>query len=192
MNMSRFEQQADKAAANSKAAKELKDKEAKEAKEKKDKFDSLMKKAAELETEQKFTEAMTCLQQAKPLATPQALQSVDQKINGLRLKLSQGNLFDMEPAPQPVQTPTASRPQPVPGYVPQNGQPIYNGQAHPGYNGTGNNGRQAVGQQMMNYPPEPEPEMAIVADYPAHREGEYDQYPDFPYQTNNMYNPQNI
>jgi len=37
-NMSNFEQQAEKAAANSKAAKELKDKEAKDAKEKKEKF----------------------------------------------------------------------------------------------------------------------------------------------------------
>ncbi len=207
LNMSQFEKQADKAAEHSKAAKELKDKEAKDAKEKKEKFDSLMKKVAELETGQKLAEAMTCLQQAKLLATPQALQSVDQKINGLRLKLSQGNLFGMEPAPQPVQVPVANRqqpvmqpqpavqqpiPQPVQGYVPQNGQQVYRPQTQPGYNNaTGNNGWQATGQQVMDYPPEPEPEMVINTGYPAHREGEYDQYPDFPYQSNHMYNPQN-
>lgn len=208
-NMSRFEQQADKAAANSKASKEIKDKEAKEAKEKKEQFDKLMKKAGELETEQKHSEALTNYQQARRLATPQVLQSVDQKINGLKTKMSQGNLFGMEqvtpsrqeqpqqvqPAQQPVQQPMFQQPVTQPmqqpsanGYATQKGQPVYGQQHQPSYNHLGN--RPPV---VETYTPEPEPEFAIATDYPAHREGEYDQYPDFPgYTGNNMYNPQNL
>jgi PRTRC genetic system protein E len=134
-NMSRFEEQADKVAANSKAVKEQKEKEAKEAKEQKEKFDKLMKKAVELETERKFGDALSTLKQAKGFATAETGKSVDEKMNALRMKMSQGSLFGIEP----------------------------------------------------------EPELALAADYSVHREGEYDGYPDFPgYSNNNRYNHQNV
>lgn len=64
-----------------------------------------------------------------------------------------------------------------------NGQPVYNGQ--PAYN----HYNQPV---MSNESRETEPAFAINADYSTHREGEYDQYPDFPgYPENNTYNHQN-
>jgi PRTRC system protein E len=77
VNMNRFEQQADKAAINSKAAKELKEKEAKEDKEKKEKYEKLMKSVAELEAGRKYDEALANLKQARTFATPQAVKSVD-------------------------------------------------------------------------------------------------------------------
>lgn len=216
-NMSQFEQQADKAAANSKAAKELKDKEAKEAKEKKDKYEKLMKSVAELEAVQKHNEALAALKQARTFATPQAVKTVDEKINAVRMKMNQGNLFEtlpeqpqpqvQTPQPQQIQQPVQqpiSQPmntqqaynngqqaavQPANGYANgnyppvNNGQPVYNGQ--PAYN----HYNQPV---MSNESRETEPAFAINADYSTHREGEYDQYPDFPgYPENNTYNHQN-
>lgn len=238
-NMSQFEQQADKAAANSKAAKELKDKEAKDAKEKKDKYEKLMKTAAELEAAQKHSEALAALKQARTFATQQAVKTVDERINALRMKMNQGSLFETLPEqPQPqVQTlqpqqvqaaqpqqATQSQPQQIqqPVYQPISQpvqQPINTQQAY-------NNGQQAVvqpanGYTNGNYPPanngqpvyngqpaaynnhynqpvmpdecgETEPAFAVNADYSTHREGEYDQYPDFPgYPENNTYNQQN-
>ena len=125
-NMSRFEQQADKAAANSKAAKELKDKEAKEAKDKKEKFDKHLKAATELEAEKKYPEALASLQQARPFATAQAVKQVDEKIKALKIKTGQGSLFDVETAVQTkqVQQPIQQEQQPAPGNtVQQGGQP---------------------------------------------------------------------
>lgn len=225
-NMSQFEQQADKAGANSKAAKELKDKEAKEAKEKKDKYEKLMKASTELEAAQKHSEALATLKQARTFATQQAVKTVDERINAVRMKMNQGNLFETLPEqPQPqVQTPQPQQvqpaqpqqiQQPIPQPVQQqmntqpvyyngqqavvqlandytngnyppvnNGQPVYNGQ--PAYN---NNYNQPV---MPDECGETEPVFAVNADYSTHREGEYDQYPDFPgYPENNTYNQQN-
>ena len=240
INMSRFEEQAEKAAANSKAAKELKDKEAKEAKEKKDKFDKLMKKAEELEKEQKITEALNNLQQARGVATPQAIKSVDEKITAIKFNMRQGSLFETEPVPTPQQQvppvqvtqvqPSAPIPQTVPQPVQQLNQPpvcqqpvnanhVTNGspqltpqpvqqtpvtQANGNYPPQGNSGQlfaqapvQAAppnGQSSVAFIPDPEPPVVMTVDYSAHREGEYDQYPDFPgYPDNNtMYNHQNI
>ncbi len=223
-NMKLFEEQADKASANSKAAKEQKDKAAKEAKEKKDKFDKLMKKATELETEQKLNEAITTLKQAKSFAATDTMKGVDEKINALRMKMSQGSLFAMEEPPQTqqvantnpqqqVQQPTATTQQPIQqtginGYVIQNGNPLVQQQqplqqpVPQNMNGNGQymqyssaiNGQQSFNPQPVTEVfPEPEPDLAMAADYSAHREDEYDQYPDFPgYSNNNMYNPQNV
>jgi PRTRC genetic system protein E len=239
-NMSRFEEQAEKAAANSKAAKELKDKEAKEAKEKKEKFDKLMKKATDLESEQKLTEALNTLQQARAVATPQAIKSVDEKITAIKFNMRQGSLFEMEPVPAPQQpepaVPVAQVQQPIPVAQPvmqpvqqPNQPPVYqqpvnanivangNGQVmfqpqqempivqvngnFPPENGGGQLFTQAPvqaanqnGQASMAFIPDPEPPVVMTVDYSAHREGEYDQYPDFPgYPENNtMYNHQNI
>lgn len=243
-NMSQFEKQAEKAAANSKASKELKDKAAKEAKEKKDKFDKLMKKAEELEKEQKLSEALTNLQQARTVATQQAIKTVDEKIAAIKFKLRQGSLFDEKPdvqqqnipvnQPQPVfqPQPITQQPiqqQPVNGYPIQNGnvpvqqitqQPVQLPLQQPtlqSMNGNGQymqyssaiNGQQAYSQPQtqpqnnngaifnrqpaIDFEVDPEPQPVFTADYTAHREGEYDQYPDFPgYSNNNMSNHQNM
>jgi len=90
--------------------KNQKDKKAKEAKEKKEKFDKLMKKASDLETEQKFSEALINVKQARTFATPQAIKSVDEKISALRMKIGQGSLFAAE---QQVQPETQQQPEPV-------------------------------------------------------------------------------
>ncbi len=231
-NMKLFEEQADKAAANSKATKEQKEKAAKEAKEKKEKFDKLMKKADELETEQKLNDALNTLKQAKAIATTDAIKGVDEKINALRMRMSQGSLFAMEEPPQTQQVantnpqqqvvqPTATTQQPIQqtgmnGYVVQNvnppvqqQQPVQTAVSQPAQqpipqnmNGNGQymqyssaiNGQQSYNTQLqaeVNIDIEPQP--VFTADYSAHREGEYDQYPDFPgYSNNNMYNPQNV
>lgn len=72
---------------------------------------------------------------------------------------------------------------------------------------TGQNGQQPVYAQPQarpvtpyNYPynelpvediiADNEPALEMTVDYSAHREGEYDRYPDFPgYANNNMYHP---
>lgn len=230
-NMSQFEQQADKAAANSKAEKEKKDKEDKEAKEKKEKFDKLMKRASELEAEQKYADAITNLKQARTFATQQAIKAVDEKISTIRMKTNQGSLFEMESAPEPQQQQSAqvaqavqpqiplqqtmpvSQPQPMvqqpvingnnvnnvqpiqqpPVQVvngnsyqaPNNPQPIYQQpQAQPQYSNVPVYGGSSAEEYM------PEPPLEMNGGYAAHRDGEYDQYPDFPgYPNNNpMYN----
>ncbi|MFR3216411.1 MAG: PRTRC system protein E [Dysgonomonas mossii] len=230
INMSQFEEQADKAAANSKATKEQKDKVAKEAKEKKEKFDKLMKKASEQETELKFADALASLKQARTFAASQEIKSVDEKINALRMKMRQGSLFEMEPAPVPqvpsIQTSQPQETQQVQQSIPQAvQQPVYPQHANVNMNGgqqivqqpvqqngygngnypSNNNGQQLFtpyteqpqqnntivnnGQSPIGLIPDPEPVPAFVADYSAHREGEYDQYPDFPgYPANTMYN----
>lgn len=204
--MKLFEEQAEKAAANSKATKELKDKAAKEAKEKKDKFDKLMKKATELETEHKLNDAITTLKQAKSYATADAMKGVDEKINALRMKMSQGSLFGMEEATQPqlpqlqqieqpqkitVQPPIQQAvQQPVQQPIPQN----MNGNGQYMQYSSAINGQQSYNPQPpAEVNPDIEPQPVFTADYSAHREGEYDQYPDFPgYSNNNMYNTQNV
>jgi PRTRC genetic system protein E len=215
-NMSQFEQQADKAAANSKAEKEKKDKETKEAKEKKEKFDKFMKKASELEAEQKYADAIANLKQARTLATQQAVKAVDEKISAIRAKTNQGSLFEMGPVPvpqpqtQPAQviqpvaqtqmppqpTMPISQPQPMVqqplmngnGYqAPNNPQPVYQQpQAEPQYNNV------SVYEALPAEEDIPEPPLEVNGGYAAHREGEYDSYPDFPgYPNNNMFNHQN-
>lgn len=103
-NMSQFEKQADKTAANSKATKEAKSKEDKETKEKKERYDKHIKKAGEQEIAGNLSEAMTSLQQARLSAGEKDLKTVDEKIAALRGKMSQGSLFEVETvAPQPAQ-----------------------------------------------------------------------------------------
>lgn len=199
-NMSQFEQQADKAAANSKAQKELKDRAAKETREKKEKFDKYMKTASGHESGQKYSEALTALGQARGFATPEGLKTVDEKIKAVKMKLNQGSLFEMEmpvqqPQPQapPVNTvgqPMQSVPaQPVNGYAGQNGQqPVY---AQPQLQPMAHN-YPYNGQPMAEVFPETEPPLVMAADYSTHREDEYDQYPDFPGYSNNLFNHQNV
>ena len=103
-NMVEFEKQADKAAANSKAAKDAKAKENKEEKEKREKYEKHMKKAEELIAAKNHKDAVSALQQARMYATADKQKEVDEKIAEQKKAMSQGSLFDMmeeAPAPQP-------------------------------------------------------------------------------------------
>ncbi len=103
-NMVEFEKQADKAAANSKAAKDAKAKESKEKREKYEKYEKHMKKAEELIAAKNHKDAITTLQQARMYATADKQKEVDEKIAEQKKAMNQGSLFDMmeeAPAPQP-------------------------------------------------------------------------------------------
>ncbi len=114
-NMAAFEKQTDKAAANSKGAKNEKAQADKDEKLKKEKYDGFMKKAEELETAGNLDGALTQLQQARLHATDKTTKTVDEKIAALKAKASQGSLFGDSPAPPaaiPI-TPEQSAPQPA-------------------------------------------------------------------------------
>ena len=116
-NLMEFEKQADKAAANSKAAKDAKAKETKEEKEKREKYEKHMKKAEELITAKNHKDAITALQQARMYATADKQKEVDEKIAAQRKAMNQGSLFEMmeeTPAPAPqVAQPQNVAPQPA-------------------------------------------------------------------------------
>ena len=116
-NLMEFEQQADKAAANSKAAKDAKAKETKEEKEKREKYEKHMKKAEELITAKNHKDAITALQQARMYATADKQKEVDEKIAAQKKAMNQGSLFEMmeeTPAPAPqVAQPQNVAPQPA-------------------------------------------------------------------------------
>lgn len=91
----------------------------------------------------------------------------------------------------------------VNGYVVQNGNPpISQPQQQPVQQSMNGNGQYMQYQSAINGNQQPqaqsraaelnfdmEPQPVFTADYSAHREGEYDQYPDFPgYSNNEMYN----
>lgn len=129
-NMAQFEAQADKAAANSKAAKEEKAKETKEEKEKREKYEKHLKKAEELIAAGKHSEAVTALGQARLHAKPQDLKKIDGMVEEQKKAMNKGSLFELmdEPAPQaqPQQPPQAqAQPRPMaapvqqPPYPPQ-------------------------------------------------------------------------
>lgn len=126
-NMVEFEKQADKAAANSKAAKDAKAKETKEEKEKREKYEKHMKKAEELITAKNHKDAITALQQARMYATADKQKEVDEKIAAQKKAMNQGSLFEMmdetpAPAPQTVQPQTVA-PQPAQQPMQQTIQP---------------------------------------------------------------------
>ena len=111
-NMAQFEAQADKAAANSKAAREAKSKESKEEREKREKYEKLMKKAEEMTTAKNYREALNLLGQAKSHANEAQLKGIEEKIQAV------DNL--MERQPQPEQQPVVqNRTQPQPQQVMQ-------------------------------------------------------------------------
>ena len=116
-NLMEFEKQADKAAANSKAAKDAKAKETKEEKEKREKYEKHMKKAEELITAKNHKDAITALQQARMYATADKQKEVDEKIAAQKKAMNQGSLFEMmeeTPAPAPqVAQPQNVAPQPA-------------------------------------------------------------------------------
>lgn len=125
-NMVQFEAQADKAAANSKAAKEAKSKESKEEREKREKYEKLIKKAEEMTTAKNYREALNLLGQAKSHANEAQLKGIEEKIQAVDKEMNKGSLFDlMERQPQPEQQPLVqNRTQPQPQQVMQP-QPAY-------------------------------------------------------------------
>lgn len=133
-NMAQFEAQADKAAADSKAAKEEKAKETKEEKEKREKYEKHLKKAEELIAAGKHSEAVSALGQARLHAKPQDLKKIDSMVEEQKKAMNKDSLFELmdEPAPQPQPQPqqqpqpmaaTAQQPQPRPMAVPMQ-QPL--------------------------------------------------------------------
>ncbi len=107
-NMVEFEKQADKAAANSKAAKDAKSKETKEEKEKREKYEKHFKKAEELIAAKNHKDAITALQQARLYAKADDQKKVDEMIAAQKKAMNQGSLFEMmeeasAPAPQVTQ-----------------------------------------------------------------------------------------
>ena len=112
-NMAQFEAQADKAAADSKAAKEEKAKETKEEKEKREKYEKHLKKAEELIAAGKHSEAVSALGQARLHAKPQDLKKIDSMVEEQKKAMNKGSLFELmdEPAPQPQPQPYPPQPQ---------------------------------------------------------------------------------
>ena len=92
-NMAQFEAQADKAAADSKAAKEEKAKETKEEKEKREKYEKHLKKAEELIAAGKHSEAVSALGQARLHAKPQDLKKIDSMVEEQKKAMNKGSLF---------------------------------------------------------------------------------------------------
>ena len=140
-NMAQFEAQADKAAADSKAAKEEKAKETKEEKEKREKYEKHLKKTEELIAAGKHSEAVTALGQARLHAKPQDLKKIDSMVEEQKKAMNKGSLFELmdEPVPQAQSQP---RPQPMAATAQQRQQP----QPQP----------MAVSVQQPPYPPQPQ------------------------------------
>ena len=127
-NMAQFEAQADKAAADSKAAKEEKAKETKEEKEKREKYEKHLKKAEELIAAGKHSEAVSALGQARLHAKPQDLKKIDSMVEEQKKAMNKGSLFELmdEPAPQPQPQPQPQAPRPIAGQPqrPMTAQPL--------------------------------------------------------------------
>lgn len=99
-NMAEFEQQAEVAAANSKAVKEAKAAEAKEKKERREKHDRQMKKTDELIASKNYKEALTVLQQMRADASEDELKAIDEKLDKVREGMCQGSLFGEDESDQ--------------------------------------------------------------------------------------------
>ena len=104
--MAQFEAQADKAAANSKAAREAKSKESKEEREKREKYEKLMKKAEEMTTAKNYREALNLLGQAKSHANEAQLKGIEEKIQAVDKEMNKGSLFDLMERQAPTGTAT--------------------------------------------------------------------------------------
>ncbi len=159
-NMAQFEAQADKAAANSKAAREAKSKESKEEREKREKYEKLMKKAEEMTTAKNYREALNLLGQAKSHANEAQLKGIEEKI---------GLWMPQQPEQQPVRQPL----QPHPHYASQNtgsGQDMYGMPPATG------------GWQDESFLQEDEQQQLYFSDseQPAYNPKDYEDYIDFP------------
>lgn len=148
VNLETFEKQAEQATAQSKATKSVNDKESKEAREKREKREKLFKRAEEAFAAGRHSEAITCFKQAKVLADADKQREIEERIQEVQKKSSEGSLFaEAVPQTQPISQ------QPV---IPL--QPTISHQ--PSVNGA-TNGQQADGQMQMFAPqPMPQPQMA--------------------------------
>lgn len=142
-NMAQFEAQADKAAANSKAAKEEKAKETKEEKEKREKYEKHLKKAEELIAAGNHKEAVTALGQTRLYAKPQDQKKIDGMVEEQKKAMNKGSLFELMDEPAPQAQPQ-QQPQPMAATAQQPQQP----QAQPR--------PMAAPVQQPSYPPQPQ------------------------------------
>lgn len=92
-NLETFEQQARLTATQGKATGTANDKKTKEAREKQEKMEKLLKRAEEAFTAGKYSEATTCLRQAKVLADTDRQKQIEARIQEVQKESSQGCLF---------------------------------------------------------------------------------------------------
>ena len=125
-NMAQFEAQTEKAASESKVAKDAKAKETKEEKEKREKYEKHLKKAEELIAAGNHKDAVTALGQARLYAKPQDQKKIDEMLEQQKKAMNRGSLFELMeelPAPQQLRSQppaaTAQQPQPAPHCPPQ-------------------------------------------------------------------------
>ncbi len=112
INLEQFEKQAQATASKTKSEKPKLDKEANEGKEKRENYEKCLKKADELTSVKRHSEALTYLKQAKTFATPMQLTDLAKKIKATELVLTQGSLFGTEETPEVQHVP--QQPQPIP------------------------------------------------------------------------------
>ena len=99
MNLEAFEKQAEKAAAESKAAQPAAKKETKEEREK---LEKLLKKADESVAARQYSNALIWLRQAERLAPTKRLAEIKQKMEEVQRKNDEGSLFASMPEPNPT------------------------------------------------------------------------------------------
>lgn len=112
MNLEAFEKQAEKAAAESKAAQPAAKKETKEERERREKLEKLLKKADESAAARQYSNALIWLRQAERLAPAERQAEIKQKMEEMQRKNDEGSLFASMPEPQPV-VPIPSTVQPI-------------------------------------------------------------------------------
>lgn len=148
VNLETFEKQAEQATAQSKATKSANDKESKEAREKREKREKLFKRAEEAFAAGRHSEAIACFRQAKILADADKQKEIEERIQEVQKKSSEGSLF----------AEAISQTQPIPQQPVIPLQPTISQQLS--VNGA-TNGQQANGQMQMFAPqPMPQPQMA--------------------------------
>lgn len=178
VNLTEFEKQADKAAADSKAlksAKSPKEKESKEAKDKRERYEKHMKKAEEQMSAKDYDGAILSLQQARLIAIEEQVPKIDEKIAAAKAAQSQGSLFEVPTAQATPTAPVASATVPAQP-IPPAPQPAAQVQPMPA--------AAPISQQMPVQPIPPQPTTAAMpqqtapqpaaAPYPA---GSYPQQP---------------
>ena len=112
MNLEAFEKQAEKAAAESKAAQPAAKKETKEERERREKLEKLLKKADDSAAARQYSNALIWLRQAERSASAEKLAEIKRKMEEAQRKNDEGSLFASMPEPKPV-VPIPSTVQPV-------------------------------------------------------------------------------
>lgn len=102
MNLEAFEKQAEKAAAENKAAQPAAKKETKEERERREKLEKLLKKADESVAARQYSNALIWLRQAERLAPAERLAEIKQKMEEVQRKNDEGSLFASMPEPNPT------------------------------------------------------------------------------------------